>query len=92
VTALANTAVVHVQAPLECLVERYTIRQGGDRHPGHRGLEALPDLRVRVLEGVYDPPELGHPVLRVDSVDGYHPSESEIVNWLFEQLPSLRCG
>ncbi|HEX4754527.1 MAG TPA: AAA family ATPase [Candidatus Dormibacteraeota bacterium] len=87
--AMAHTAIVHVQAPLDCLVERYTIRQG-DRHPGHRGLEALPDLRARVLDGTYDPPELELPVLRVDSTNGYRPSEPEIVNWLVGRFRSAR--
>jgi predicted kinase len=77
----ARAAIVHVEAPLDCLVERYTLR-AGERHPGHRGLEALPDLRTRVLSGAYEPPDLGIPVLRVDSTIGYTPSELDIEAWL----------
>ncbi len=77
----ARAAIVHVEAPLDCLVERYTLR-AGDRHPGHRGLEALPDLRARVLRGAYEPPDLGIPVLRVDSSIEYKPALLEIEAWL----------
>jgi len=86
---IAHIAIVHVQAPLDCLVERYTRRQG-ERHPAHRGLEALPDLRSRLLEGGYDPPAIGRPTLRVDSAEGYHPAEPEIVTWLVERFASQR--
>jgi predicted kinase len=77
----ARAAIVHVEAPLDRLVERYTLR-ASDRHPGHRGVEALPDLRARVLSGAYEPPDLGIPVLRVDSTIGCKPSELEIEAWL----------
>jgi predicted kinase len=85
----AHSAIVHLNAPLECLVERYTHRHG-DRHPGHRGLEALPDLQTRVLRGAYDPPEIGRPTLRVDSAEGYAPTEPEIVSWLVEGFAAMR--
>lgn len=80
----ARTVVLYVRAPLECLVSRYTDRHR-DRHPGHRGLEALPDLRRRVFDGVYEPADVGLPVLRIDTENGYDPSEDEIMSWLAEQ-------
>jgi hypothetical protein len=80
----ARAAIVHVEAPLDHLVERYTLRSGS-RHPGHRGLEALPDLRSRVASGAYDPPDVGVPVLRVDSTNEYKPSEQEIETWLAQE-------
>lgn len=79
----ARTVVLYLHAPLECLVTRYTDRQR-DRHPGHRGLEALPDLRRRVMDGVYEPADVGLPVLRVETENGYDPSEDAIVRWLAE--------
>jgi hypothetical protein len=82
---LARTAVVHVAAPLDCLVDRYVARQIV-RHPGHRGLEALPDLRARVLSGAYEPPNLGLPLLRVNGADGFEPSEADIDAWLVNVL------
>lgn len=91
VAAMARAAIVHVEAPVDCLMERYAIRQV-DRHAGHRGREALPDLRTRMLEGLYDPPEIGLPLLRVDSASGYHPSEHQIEKWLVEQIPSLQSA
>jgi predicted kinase len=84
-TTLAYSVGIHVGAPMDCLLTRYASR-AGDRHPGHRGLEALPDLRARIEDGTYDPPGLGLPVLRVDAANGYRPRESEIVSWLVEQL------
>lgn len=88
VATLANAAVISVSAPLECLVDRYVTRQV-DRHPGHRGLEALPDLRARVLGGRYEPPDLGAPLLRVDSARGFEPSESDIHSWLVTALATV---
>jgi predicted kinase len=83
--ALGRSAVVHVTAPLDCLTERYAARHV-DRHPGHRGLEALPDLAERVRAGAYELPDLGVPVLRVDSADGFEPSDTEIEAWLINKL------
>jgi predicted kinase len=85
VVALGRGAAVYVFAPLECLIERYTARHV-DRHPGHRGLEALPDLRTRVLGGAYEPTDPGVPVLRVESVAGFEPSVADIVAWLATEL------
>lgn len=79
----ARTVILSIHAPLECLVARYTDRQR-DRHPGHRGLEALPELRRRVMDGVYEPADVGLPVLKVETENGYDPSEDAIVRWLAE--------
>lgn len=86
---LGRTAVVYVSAPLDCLVDRYVARQGV-RHPGHRGLEALPDLRARVLAGAYEPSNLGLPLLRVDNTDGFEPSEANVVAWIVNALSDSR--
>jgi predicted kinase len=79
----ARTVILYLSAPLDCLVARYTDRQQS-RHPGHRGLEALPDLRSRFTDGLYAPAGFDVPVLRVDTENGYHPSEGEIMRWLGE--------
>ena len=81
IAGLGDTVVIRLDCPLEVLEKRYIDRQGS-RHPSHRGLEALPDLRQRVRTGSYDPPDLHRPVLRVDTSDGLNPSEAEIVRWL----------
>ena len=87
----ADAVVVRLECPLEILERRYAERVGdAGRHPSHRGLEALPDLRSRVLSGAYDPPDLGRPVLRVDTTDGTKPSKDEIVRWVRDQLGATR--
>ncbi len=83
--ALGEAVVLRLDCPLEVLERRYIDRQG-DRHPSHRGLEALPDLRQRVRNGAYDPPELDRPVLQIDTSDGFQPSEGEILRWLHQQF------
>jgi predicted kinase len=87
---LARCAVVHLAAPLDCLVERYLARQI-DRHPGHRGPEALPDLQRRVKEGIYEPPKFGVPLLRVNTSAGLEPSEAAITAWLVDKLSATPC-
>lgn len=85
VAALGDTVVVKVECELEELERRYTERHSG-RHPAHRGPEALPDLRKRVLNGEYGVPGLGRPTLRVDSTDGLKPLEAEIFDWIRNEL------
>lgn len=82
---LGRTAILSLECPLELLERRYIERQG-IRHPSHRGLEALPDLRERVRNGSYKPPELGRPLLRIDTSDGLRPTENDIVLWLSVQI------
>lgn len=87
VAAHADAVVVQLESPLEILERRYTERVGDpSRHLSHRGLEALLDLRRRVLAGSYEPPDIGRPVLRVDTADGVKPSEQDIVRWVREHL------
>ncbi len=85
VARLGRTAVLALECPLEILEQRYVERQGS-RHPSHRGLEALTELRERVRKGAYNPPELGHPLLRIETSDGLRPTENGIVRWLCEQI------
>jgi predicted kinase len=81
---LADTFVIELDCPIEVLEQRYLTRQPS-RHPGHRGAEALPDLRRRVAEGEYGIPDLNRPTLRVDSTDGFKPSEKDVVGWIRQQ-------
>lgn len=81
IAGLGDTVVIRLECPLGVLEKRYIDRHGS-RHPSHRGLEALADLRQRVRAGSYDPPDLHRPMLRVDSSDGFNPSDAEIVRWL----------
>jgi predicted kinase len=81
---LADTLVIELICPIEVLEQRYLARQPS-RHPGHRGAEALPDLRRRLAEGEYGVPVLDRPTLRVDSADGFKPSEQDVVRWIRQQ-------
>jgi SAM-dependent methyltransferase/predicted kinase len=85
--AIGEAIVIDVTAELSTLERRYAEREEkGARHPGHRGLEALPDLRRRIEQAEYGVPDVGRPVLRVDTTDGTRPSEEEIVAWVRRQL------
>jgi hypothetical protein len=89
VAALGDTVVITVKTRLEVLERRYVERHE-ERHPAHRGPEAIPDLREDVREGEYGVPELGRPTLRVDSTEGLKPSEAEILDWIHNH--GLRTG
>jgi len=75
----ARPAIIELSCEIAELERRYVARIDA-RHPGHRGLEALPDLRERVATGQYTP-ALDCPRLGVDTSDGLDPSEDQIVEW-----------
>ena len=79
-TAAARAAVVELKCELSELERRYTERVEA-RHPNHRGLEALPDLRERVMTDAYGVQALTCPHLEVDTTHGCDPSETWIVEW-----------
>lgn len=76
----AHSAVIELKCELGELERRYTVRMGG-RHPEHRGLEALPDLRERVATRAYGTPALAWAHLEVDTTHGCDPPEAWIVEW-----------
>ena len=79
-SAAARTLVIELSCRLEVLERRYTERVG-HRHPLHRGLEALPDLRERVAGGLYGAPDLDAEKLGIDTSDGVEPAVDEAVEW-----------
>jgi predicted kinase len=85
VAARGDAVVVSVECRLEELEKRYAERHE-ERHPAHRGPEAIPDLRKRVRNGEYGVPEINRPTLRVDTTEGLTPSEAEILEWIRERL------
>ena len=87
---LSSPIVVEVSCSLDVLERRYTSRAGGDRHPGHRGLEALPDLRVRVAAGAYGVPPMDGPTLAVDTTTGQKPTQVETNAWVIRRLARNR--
>ena len=87
---LASPIVVEVSCSLEVLERRYTLRVGGDRHPGHRGLESLPDLRARVVSGAYGVPPMDGPTLAVDTTTDQKPTQEATNDWVIRRLASNR--
>ena len=86
---LGEAVVVQVDCDLNTLERRYAEREReGRRHPGHRGLGALPDLRRRIALGEYGVPDLGRPILRVDTTDGATPPEPQVVAWVRDNMGS----
>jgi chloramphenicol 3-O-phosphotransferase len=81
---VAGTVVIELDCPIDILEHRYRMREPA-RHPGHRVAEALPDLRRRVAEGEYGVPDLDRPTLRVDSSNGFRPSEQDVARWIRQQ-------
>ena len=85
---LARTLVVSVTCQLDVLEQRY-LERNPQRHPGHRGPEALPDLRQRVAKSEYGIPEIQAPVFQVDTTNGFNPALEEIIRWVRRQLETV---
>ena len=85
VAAAATPVVIEVLCAIDVLERRYTERHEG-RHPGHRGLEALPDLHKRVEAGAYGVPDLRAPTLEVDTTHEMRPPLEEVVEWIRARL------
>ena len=85
IAALGEAVVVRLECPLDELERRYVARLG-ERHPSHRGREALADLRKRVQEGLYGVPPIDRPMLRVDTSDGLKPTAAAIERWIRTEL------
>ena len=87
----SRAAVVHISAPHGVIAGRYRERaEDGSRHPGHHDSERVGELPAQLEAGVYEPPELGIPVLRVDtSQNRYRPDVDEIAGWCRERLSHI---
>jgi predicted kinase len=90
IASLGQTVIISLECTLEALERRYVARLN-DRHPSHRGLDALPDLHQRVESGAYGVPDLARPLLRVDTTFDLQPSEGEILAWIGESLGAYDC-
>ncbi|HQY30610.1 MAG TPA: AAA family ATPase [Thermomicrobiales bacterium] len=76
-----NLVQVHCSAPDELILQRYTERaQQDDRHDGHQGEEAVPELRRDLASGLYAPLNLPVPLIAVDTSDGFVPSVAEVAS------------
>ena len=91
--ARSTAAHVHCQAPADEIVRRYVARaERGERHPGHHDRAAVPDLLAALESGAIEPLDLGVPVLRVDTSDGYAPAWDQILDFVRSARASPRCG
>lgn len=86
--ALGDPIVLNLSCSLDVLEQRY-IERHGLRHPSHRGLEAVPDLRARIEAGSYGVPELHGSALSVVTTRGFEPPEEEDVRWVREQIAAM---
>jgi hypothetical protein len=80
---LARTVVVHCETSDREAATRFIPRERGRAHLHADQIEAI----VRQMETgtfhweIFEPPELGVPVLRVDTTDGYDPDLRAIVGF-----------
>ena len=86
--ALGDPIVLNLSCSLDVLEQRY-IERHWLRHPSHRGLEAVPDLRDRIEAGSYGVPELHGSALSVVTTRGFEPPEEEVVRWVREQIAAM---
>lgn len=78
--AISTAVMVQCSAPAEVLTQRYAGRaEAGERHPVHQDSNRIGDLKPEIEKGQYDPLDLGIPLIRVDTSDGFDPAPEEIV-------------
>lgn len=78
--AISDAAMVHCAAPEEVLKQRYIQRaKSGERHPVHDDANRADELGKDLEKGIYDPLDLGIPLILVDASDGFDPDAREIV-------------
>jgi predicted kinase len=78
----ANACIVHCQVDRDVAVQRFIERAASDpiRRVSHPDAEIISAMeRGRFQWERYEPMELGIPVLRVDTTDGYQPTLDEVV-------------
>ena len=63
---------------------RYVQRK---RHPGHHDALRVDDLKAELAAGIYEPLDLGVPLLGVDTSDGYAPSLEAIAVFVRASMP-----
>lgn len=75
-TGGANAVLVQCSAPQDVVLRRYAERSPS-RHRGHHDVSV--ELAADLDAGEFEPPDLGIPVLRVDTSEGYRPPLAEIL-------------
>jgi predicted kinase len=78
----ADACIVHCQVDREVAVQRFIERAASDpvRRESHPDAEILAAMKSGAFEWErYEPMELGVPVLRVDTTNGYEPMIDQVV-------------
>lgn len=89
--AVSDAVMVHCTAPEEVLKQRYVQRaKSGERHPVHDDADRADELSKDLDKGIYDPLDVGVPLILVDASNGFDPSVAEIVSRLRDR--SLRAA
>jgi SAM-dependent methyltransferase len=88
---LGKAVIVNMTCPVEVLEQRY-IERHPERHPGHRGLEALADLRRRLANDEYEIPHIDAPTLEVEYSDDFKPPLEGIMFWVRQHLEEAAGG
>jgi predicted kinase len=79
----ARAVVVHCATDHATTIQRYAERAArGGRHPGHFDAEVLPEVAAGLDDGRWGPLDLGAPLMRVDTTNGYAPDFDAIVRAL----------
>lgn len=85
--ARGRAIVVYCATDDATAIRRYAERVArGERHPGHFDAAIVPELAAGMDDGRWEPPDLGAPVLRVDTTDGYAPDFDAIVETIMRTL------
>jgi predicted kinase len=75
-TDRARAILVHCEGDPEIIISRYHARAAmGERHPGHHDLDVMERLGEQLAAGLFDPPLLDVPMLRVDTTAAGEPPD-----------------
>lgn len=76
----ARGVIVHCTAPPELIMERYAERADDpDRHEVHRDEEHLDALEQNLAAGVYEPLQVGLPIIEVDMTEPDQVDEENLI-------------
>ena len=81
----ARTVIVHCDASRATVHARFKRRATPDRHPAHLDTLLIDDIKTNPGRWSHfeEPPQVGVPILRVNTEDGYRPSLAEITRFVW---------
>lgn len=87
--AISDAVMIHCETAPETLKQRYVERaKTGERHPVHDDADKVDALEKDLDEGLYEPLELGIPLIRVNTSDDFEPSVAEIITRVRDTAPA----